>query len=157
MPPALPLLRDENFLEEHRRIHQRLLRMQKFSAPESGFPTALSALVACMDEIEGLLPDLTDHFSREERVFRATPPPSAPSEDLEKAEQVLAEHQPLIREMRALLDSGRRVIDDLRAGSDAGSMAEALKAYLSACIRDLLDHEEREKLLLSWEPGSGDR
>ncbi len=151
MSPALWLLRDEAFLEEHRRIHQRLLRLQKFAAPESGFPTVVSSLLACMDEIEGLLPDLTEHFNREERVLRTTPAPVRPTEDLQRAEQVVAEHLPLIRELRALLESGRRVIEDLRAGRDAGSLAEALKAYLTACVQDVLEHEDRERTILSGE------
>lgn len=148
MTPALPLMRDETFIEEHRRIHQRLVRLQKFAAPDSGFPSALSALLACMDEIDGLLPELTEHFNREERVLRTVTVPFRPSEQQHRAEQILAEHAPLLRELRALLESGRRVIDELRAGRDAGPLAEALKAYLSASVQDLLEHEEREGILL---------
>jgi hemerythrin-like domain-containing protein len=149
MTPVAPLLRDEAFLEEHRRIHQRLLRLQKFSAPDSGFPNSLSALVACVDEIENLLPELSEHFSKEEKVFRSAPVEEHPSEQLQRAEQVLGEHQPLLREMRALLESGREVVEELRSRAEAGSMAEALKAYLSACVRDLLEHEEKEKQFLT--------
>jgi len=150
MSPALPLMRDETFLEEHRRIHMRLLRLKKFAAPDSGFPTVLSALVACLDEIEALLPDLSEHFNKEERVVRAAPVTTPPSEQLQKAEQIVAEHQPLVRELRALLESGREVVEDFRAGQDAGSMGEALKAYLTACAQDLLEHEEKERLVLLW-------
>ncbi len=150
MTPALPLMRDETFLEEHRRIHMRLMRLKKFAAQDSGFPTALSSLVACMDEIEALLPDLSEHFSKEEKVVRSAPVTSPPSEQLQKAEQIVSEHQPLLRELRALLESGRQVIEELREGHDAGSMSEALKAYLTACVQDLLDHEEKERLVLSW-------
>lgn len=148
MTPAPPLLHDETFLEEHRRIHQRLLRLQKFASPESGFPTAVSALVACMDEIQGLTPELAEHFAKEERGFRFSQDDDPPSDQAQKAEQILAEHQPLLRELRALSESGTRVIDELRAGKEAGSLAEALKAYLTACVLDLLEHEERERLYL---------
>jgi hypothetical protein len=153
MTPAPPLLKDETFLEEHRRIHQRLLRLQKFASPDSGFPTALSALVASMDEIQGLLPELTEHFAKEERGFRSGSLDGTPSEQDERAEQILSEHQPLVRELRALLESGKRVIDELRAGKQAGSMAEALKAYLTACVLDLLEHEERERIFLTRAAG----
>ncbi len=148
MSPTMPILKDEAFLEERRRIYQRLIRLQKFAAPESGFPSVLSSLLACMDEIEGLLPGLAEHFSREERVLQPAPGGASPDEQ-QKAEQIVAEHLPLTRELRALLESGRRVIEDLRAGRDAGSLAEALKAYLTACIQDLLEHEEREGILLA--------
>jgi iron-sulfur cluster repair protein YtfE (RIC family) len=149
MTNAPPLLRDEAFLEEHRRIQQRLMRIQKFAGPSSGFPTTLSALVACVDEMSGLLPDLSEHFTKEERALRPISTSEAPAENRTCAEQIMGEHQPLIRELRALMDSGRQVIEDLRAGRDAASMAEALRAYLSACVKDLLDHEEKEKQLLS--------
>lgn len=148
MTPAPPLLRDETFLEEHRRIHQRLLRLQKFASPESGFPSALSALVASMDEIAGLLPELTEHFAKEERGFHYDQDQDPPTDQHQKAEQILAEHQPLLRELRALLESGKSVIEDLRTGREAGSMAEALKAYLTACVLDLIEHEEKERLYL---------
>jgi hypothetical protein len=149
-------MRDDTYIEGHRRIRQRLLRIQKFAAPDSGFPTALSALLACVDEIEGLLPDLTDHFNREERFLRTVTSPFYPADRQNRAEQVIAEHVPLLRELRALLDSGRRVVEDLRAGREAGSLAEALKAYLAASVADLLDHEDRETLLHSGgEPAAG--
>ena len=149
MTPAPPLLRDEAFIEEHRRIRQRLLRIQKFAGPTSGFPTALSALVACVDEIASLLPDLSEHFSKEERALRNLGPKRRSPEAENSTEQILGEHRPLLRELEALMDSGRRVIDELRAGREAVSLAEGLKAYLSACISDLLDHEEREGQLLT--------
>jgi len=149
MTPAPPLLRDEAYLEEHRRIRQRLLRIQKFAGPNSGFPSAQNALVACVDEIAGLLPELSEHFTREERALRSVAAGEAAPDVVHHAEQILGEHQPLLRELQALMDSGRQVIEDLRAGRDSLSLAEALKAYLSACVQDLLDHEEREKQLLS--------
>ena len=144
MIPALPLLHDEVFLEEHRRIRLRLLRLRKFTSPESGFPSVLSSIVACVDEIEMLVPELSEHFAREERVFYSDYDPDQLTEEQHRGEQVLAEHQPLIRELRALLESSRRVVDEMRADQPAGSMAEALKAYLAACVDDLLDHEEKE-------------
>jgi hypothetical protein len=154
MAPALPLLRDGTFLEEHRRIHQRLLRLQKFASQDSGFPTALSALVACMDEIQGLLPELSDHFTREERAFQYEQNgPSAPEHN-QRIEQIVGEHQPLLRELRALHESGKQVIEDLRNERDAGSLAEALKAYLTACVLDLLEHEEKERVYLSQPEGA---
>jgi len=149
MTPAPPILRDEAFLEEHRRIQQRLARIQKFAGPASGFPTTLSALVACLDEMAGLLPDLSEHFAKEERLLRSLSTAEPPAENGHCIDQVMGEHQPLLRELRALVDSGRQVVEDLRAGRDAASLAEALKAYLSACVNDLLDHEEKEKQLLS--------
>lgn len=149
MTPAPPILKDEAYLEEHRRIQQRLLRIQKFASPASGFPTPLSALVACVDEIAGLLPDLTEHFNREERALRSLPARGGVPDAVHDAEQILGEHQPLLREMRALMDSGRQVIEELRAGKGALPLSEALKTYLTACVGDLLDHEEREAQLLS--------
>ncbi len=144
MTPALPLMHDEVFLEEHRRIRLRLLRLRKFASPESGFPTVLSSLIACVDEIEMLVPDLMEHFAHEERVFFMDYDAETATEGQQKAEQVLAEHLPLLRELRALLESGRTVIEELRASGSAGSMAEALKVYLAATVEDLLEHEERE-------------
>jgi hypothetical protein len=157
MSPANSLLRDETFLEEHRRIHVRLVRLQRFAAPDSGFPSAVSALVACMSEIEALLPDLVEHFSREERQVRGLTGPSRPSEAVSQAEQILSEHVPLLRELRALLESGQRVIEELRAGQNAGSMAEALKIYLTACVADLIEHEEKERSLLSPSAETGQK
>jgi iron-sulfur cluster repair protein YtfE (RIC family) len=156
MSPALPIMRDETFLDEHRKIHTRLLRLQKFAARDSGFPSVVSALVACMDEIEGLVPELSDHFAREERVMRKATAPeheqTTSSEQAQKVEQILSEHQPLLRELRALAESGREVVEELRGGRDVGSLAEALKVYLTACVKDLLDHEEKERTTLTAVP-----
>jgi hypothetical protein len=156
MTPAVPIMRDETFLDEHRKIHTRLLRLQKFAARDSGFPSVVSALVACMDEIEGLVPELSEHFAREERGVRKVTVPEGEelkaSEQVQKVEQILAEHQPLLREMRALAESGREVIEELRAGRDAGSLAEALKVYLTACVKDLLEHEDKERSMLMAAP-----
>ncbi len=148
MAPALPLIHDEVFLDERRRIRQRLRRLRKFASAESGFPSALGSLVACADEIEGLLPVLSEHYAHAERIyFSAWDPDDERGEWRRRGEEILAEHQPLIRELRALQDSARRVIDELRAGQSAGSLAEALKAYLSACVQDLVEHETRESAL----------
>jgi hypothetical protein len=144
MSPALPLLRDEVFLEEHRRIRLRLLRMKKFASKDSGFPTLLGSLVACADEIEILIPELVDHFAREERSLYGNYDPEKATEEEQRAEQVLAEHPPLLRELRALLESGHRVIGDLRASQAADPVAEGWRVYLAATVEDLLDHEDRE-------------
>jgi hypothetical protein len=149
MAPALPLLQDEVFLEEHRRIRLRLLRLRRFTSTDSGFPTVLGCLVSCLDEVEGLLPELSEHFAREERVFYAEFDPDDHGPLFHTAEALLAEHQPLIRELRALQESGLRVVEELRAGQDAGALAGALKAYLAATVQDLIEHEEKERDLLA--------
>jgi hypothetical protein len=149
MTPALPILQDEVFLEEHRRIRLRLLRLRRFTSPDSGFPTALSCLVSCLDEIDGLLPELTEHFAREQRFFYSQFELDDHGEAFQAGEALLGEHQPLIRELRALQESGRRVVEELRADHDASSMAGALRVYLSATVQDLIDHEEKDRQLLS--------
>ncbi len=149
MTPAMPILQDEVFLEENRRIRLRLLRLRRFTSPDSGFPTALSCLVSCLDEIEGLLPELTEHYARERRLFYSQFDLDDHGEAFQAGDALLAEHQPLIRELRALLESGRRVVEELRAERDAGAMAGALKAYLFATVQDLLDHEEKDRRLLT--------
>jgi hypothetical protein len=149
MTPALPLLQDEVFLEEHRRIRLRLLRLRRFTSPDSGFPTVLGCLVSCVDEIVGLLPELTEHFAREERMFYSEFDRDDHQVVFQAGEALLAEHQPLVRELRALQESGLRVVEELRAEHDAGAMAGALKAYLSATVQDLIEHEEKERQLLS--------
>lgn len=149
MTPALPILQDEVFLEEHRRIRLRLLRLRRFTSPDSGFPSAVSCLISCLDEIDGLLPELTDHFAREQRYFYSQFELDDHGEAFQAGEALLGEHQPLIRELRALLESGRRVVEELQAGRDASSMAGALKVYLAATVQDLIDHEEKDCELLA--------
>lgn len=147
MSAALPLLHDGVFLEEHRRIRLRLLRLRKFASKESGFPTLLGSVVACADEVEMLLPELTDHFAHEERIFYGEYDPEHVTEVQHRAEQVLAEHRPLLRELRALLDGGRRLIDELRSERSPEPVAEAWRVYLAATVEDAIDHEERENQL----------
>lgn len=147
MSAALPLLHDEVFLEEHRRIRLRLLRLRKFASKESGFPSLLGSIIACADEVEMLLPDLTEHFVREEKIFYGDFNPELVTEEQHRAEQVLAEHRPLLRELRALLDSGRKVITDLRSARVPEPVAEAWRVYLAATVEDVIDHEERENQL----------
>jgi iron-sulfur cluster repair protein YtfE (RIC family) len=149
MSPALPLLQDEVFLEEHRRIRLRLLRLRRFTSPDSGFPSALSCLVSCLDEVTGLLPELTEHFAREERVLFSEFDPDARGDAFREGEALLAEHQPLVRELRALLESGQRVVEELRAERDASAMAAALKVYLATAVQDLIEHEDKERDLLT--------
>lgn len=148
MTPALPLIHDEVFLDEHRRIRQRLRRLRKFASPDSGFPSALGSLVACADEIDGLLPALGEHYAHAERIFfSAWDPEDERAAWRQRGEEILAEHQPLLRELRALHDSARQVIAELRSGRGAGSLAEALKVYLHACVQDLIEHENKESEL----------
>jgi len=131
MTPAPPILRDEAFLEEHRRIQQRLARIQKFAGPASGFPTTLSALVACLDEMAGLLPDLSEHFAKEERLLRSLSTAEPPAENGHCIDQVMGEHQPLLRELRALVDSGRGV--DLRGGSREADRRRVARGARLSC------------------------
>jgi hypothetical protein len=149
MSPALPLLQDEVFLVEHRRIRLRLLRLRRFTSPDSGFPTVLSCLVSCLDEVVGLLPELTEHFAREERVLYSETDPDDRGEAFRGGEALLGEHQPLVRELRALLESGQRVVEELRAEHDVGAMAASLKIYLATTVQDLIEHEDKERQLLA--------
>jgi len=136
------MLRDGVYQEEHRRIRQRLARVLRLASRDAGFPSALGALIALADEIEALLPVLTVHFNRGDRALREAA--AAEPERLQASELLIAEHRPLLRELTALLESTRRVIEDLRAGQPVDSLAEALKAYLSACVEDILAHEDAE-------------
>lgn len=149
MSTAQMIIRNEEFLKEHRRIHRRLLRLRDHSGPDAGYPSVLSALVACVVEIEGLLPELSSHFSQtEELVHSAVRSAECSSEALQNLEQTMSRHIPHLRELRALLESGQRLIQELRAGRDVSSMGEALKAYLHACMLDLLEQVGREEVLI---------
>lgn len=149
MSAALPLIRNPIFVGEHRRIVQKLLRLKQFAMPEAGFPSPLSALVACMDEIEGLLPELAEHFEHETRLLSQPESDTDSAEARHQAERLLGEHRPLLRELRALLESGRGLISELRSGRESEAAAEALRAYLDACVHDLLEHERVKGALLA--------
>ncbi len=149
MSTAQTIIKNEEFLKDHRRIRRRLLRLRDHSGPDAGFPSVLSSLVACMVEIEGLLPELSSHFSQtQELVHDSAYSADVSNEAMQILEQTMSRHIPHLRELRALLDSGRRLIQELRAGRDAASMGEALRMYLHACALDLLDQVSREEVLI---------
>lgn len=107
------------------KVRARLKRIRAFASPGSGFANARSALVACVEEIDVLLPLLTDRLAVRQPVSDSG------------AQVDFAENRSQLRELNALLDSGRRLLED--AGPEDNTMAQALNAYLAACIDDMLE------------------
>jgi hypothetical protein len=125
---------------DQRYLRSRLRRLQAFASPGSGFSGARSALVACIEEMEDLQPRLAEFFSAE--PSRSLP---SPQRDGTKAiEQIQAENRSRLRELHALFESGKRLLEDRPTSREADPVAEALNAYLVALVCDLLRTLEGE-------------
>lgn len=108
------------------KLRARLKRIRAFVSPGSGFTDARSALVGAVEELEALLPELSQHVAHSHGEAVAV-----------ASEQDLAESRSQLRELQALLDSGHRLLESGSSGN-TNTMAQALNAYLVACIDDLI-------------------
>jgi hypothetical protein len=97
----------------------------------------VTRVAVCRRELARAIPVLTEHAADEENALRMRSLASAHA-SLE-AERVIAQNIATLRELRTLLDTADRMIEDDTVGG--GNAMASLCAYLLGIVEDLLRHE----------------
>ena len=133
-----PMLREEEIRVEQRRLVRDLRRLRD-GATLKFQRNAKEALRSCRRELEAVLPQLVDHFTEEQDVL-GRPSDWIFRKPKAESEQVISENISRLRELRAILESAKRVLED-PCGEAA---ARGLCAYLEASVVEILEHEAEE-------------
>lgn len=97
----------------------------------------IAQVAACRRELSRALPILTQHAAEEEDALKMRNFVS--SRAALEVECVIAQSISTLRELRTVLDTANRMIED--DAIDSGSTMSALCSYLMDCVEDLLRHE----------------
>lgn len=92
---------------------------------------ARSALELCVLELEEILPELTEFLGTESLLSAGFG-----YADQQRVQEHLAEGRSKFRELRALLESGHRLLREHPTPATGDEPARALNAYLVACALD---------------------
>lgn len=109
---------------------ESLKRLAAQAIPEAN-GGARSALELCVLELEELLPELTEFLGTESLLSAGFG-----HADQQRVQEHLAEGRSKFRELRALLESGHRLLREHPTAGTGDQPARALTEYLVACAQD---------------------
>lgn len=143
---------------EQQKLQARLKRLHD-TATRSVFPTSVTRLAHCRSELAQVVPLVVQHLAREDDLLRRIRANAGAGRRAEvegngareiemegRADSLLDENASRLKELRALLETAKQLLDEHRKSDGEGGegrnvVAEAMAAYLAACVGDLLKHE----------------